>query len=67
MSVYDLPKTYDFKDVEERLYAWWEAQGFFRPKEDLEKILGFPPGVKPFFHILEIIRLGQVINRHYAS
>ena len=28
----DLPKAYDPKAVEERLYAWWEAQGYFQPE-----------------------------------
>ncbi len=28
----DMPKTYDFKSTEERLYAWWEKRGYFKPK-----------------------------------
>lgn len=46
MSIYDLPKAYDFRGVEERLYTWWEEQGFFRPKEDVEKdpyVISMPP------------------------
>ncbi len=26
-----LPKTYDFKSTEQRLYRWWEEQGYFTP------------------------------------
>jgi valyl-tRNA synthetase len=32
MSDFILPKAYDFRGVEERLYAWWESQGYFRPR-----------------------------------
>ncbi|MEW6568719.1 MAG: valine--tRNA ligase [Chloroflexota bacterium] len=40
MTDYHLPKTYDFRSVEQRLYAWWESSGFFRPRPN--------PGRKPF-------------------
>ncbi len=40
MSPTELPKAYDFRAVEQRLYAWWEASGFFRPRH--------APGRKPF-------------------
>ncbi len=40
MAEPDLPKTYDFRAVEQRLYAWWEASGYFRPRH--------VPGRKPF-------------------
>jgi valyl-tRNA synthetase len=46
MSVYDLPKVYDFKGVEDRLYAWWEEQGFFKPNMDLDQepyVISMPP------------------------
>jgi valyl-tRNA synthetase len=32
MSTFDLPKAYDFRGVEQRLYAWWESHGYFRPR-----------------------------------
>ncbi len=35
-----LPKTYDFASTEQRLYAWWESSGYFKPKID--------PARKPF-------------------
>ncbi len=31
MSDFGLPKAYDFRGVEQRLYAWWESNGYFRP------------------------------------
>ena len=32
MPDFSLPKTYAFHSVEQRLYAWWEARGYFRPR-----------------------------------
>jgi valyl-tRNA synthetase len=40
MPEFTLPKAYDFKSVEERRYAWWEEQGYFRPRQ--------APGAAPF-------------------
>jgi len=34
MAEFSLPKTYSFKDVEERLYLSWERAGHFRPSDD---------------------------------
>ena len=42
-----LPKTYDFSSVEERIYAWWEKSGYFKPSNDPNKA-GFDPTKKPF-------------------
>ncbi len=39
-----LSKAYDPKTVEDRLYQWWESQGFFRP-EAQEYLSGEPPFV----------------------
>ena len=36
----ELPKNYDPKSVEARLYAWWEEQGYFKPADS--------PNLKPF-------------------
>ncbi len=47
MSNYELPKTYDFKATEERIYAMWEKNGYFQPRNDPNKP-GFDPTVKPF-------------------
>lgn len=37
----DMPKTYDFKSTEERLYQWWEENGWFKPEPR-------PADAKPF-------------------
>ncbi|WP_448335947.1 valine--tRNA ligase [Bellilinea sp.] len=31
---FSLPKTYDFASVEEKIYAQWEASGYFKPAND---------------------------------
>ena len=43
----DLPKAYDFRSTEERLYKFWEERGFFAPSSDPKKP-GFDPTKKPF-------------------
>jgi valyl-tRNA synthetase len=46
MTDFSLPKTYDFRAVEERLYAWWESQGYFKPKLDPSRkpfVISMPP------------------------
>ncbi len=40
----EMSKTYDPKQVEERLYQWWESQGYFTPKID--------PDRKPFVIVI---------------
>jgi valyl-tRNA synthetase len=40
MSDFKLAKTYDFNDVESRIYQWWEESGYFTPE--------MQPGVKPY-------------------
>jgi valyl-tRNA synthetase len=40
METRELPKNYDPTSVEQRLYDWWEKQGYFRPSID--------PAQKPF-------------------
>ncbi len=42
-----LPKNYDFKATEQRLYAWWEANGWFKPTNDPNQS-GHDPSRKPF-------------------
>ncbi|MBS1248567.1 MAG: Valine--tRNA ligase [Chloroflexi bacterium] len=34
MTKHTLPKTYDFKDTEERIYKMWEEDGYFQPIND---------------------------------
>ncbi|MFN3741624.1 MAG: valine--tRNA ligase [Anaerolineales bacterium] len=44
---YALPKTYDFKSAEMRIYAMWEAGGYFKPWNDPNNP-GFNPNIRPF-------------------
>ncbi len=44
---HELPKAYDFKSTEQRIYAMWEAGGYFKPHNDPTKP-GFDPNVEPF-------------------
>ena len=34
MTINELPKTYNFKDTEERIYKMWENDGYFKPTND---------------------------------
>lgn len=43
----ELPKAYEFSTVEEKLYAWWEKEGFFKPSND-PKAPNFDPAKKPY-------------------
>ncbi len=47
MTKQELPKAYDFKSIESRIYALWEAGGFFKPHNDPNKP-DFDPNIKPF-------------------
>lgn len=47
MAKQELPKAYDFKSTEARIYAMWETGGFFKPHNDPNKP-GFDPNIKPF-------------------
>jgi valyl-tRNA synthetase len=47
MPVSNLPKTYDFHATEQRIYEWWEENGFFKPTNDPNQP-GFDPTKKPF-------------------
>ncbi len=47
MTKQELPKAYDFKSTEERIYAMWEVGGFFKPHNDPNKA-NFDPSIKPF-------------------
>ncbi len=47
MASVDLPKTYDFKATEGRIYTWWEQSGYFQPNNDPKKP-GFDPLQKPY-------------------
>jgi len=47
MTKQELPKAYDFKATESRIYVMWETGGYFKPHNDPNKP-GFDPNVKPF-------------------
>ncbi|MGE5377933.1 MAG: valine--tRNA ligase, partial [Bacteroidota bacterium] len=47
MSKQELPKAYDFKSTESRIYEMWEAGGYFKPHNDPNKP-DFDPNVDPF-------------------
>ncbi len=47
MSKHELPKAYDFKSTEPRIYAMWEKGGYFEPHNDPNEP-DFDPNVKPF-------------------
>jgi valyl-tRNA synthetase len=42
-----LAKTYDFQATEQRLYKWWEENGYFKPANDPTQP-GFDASKKPF-------------------
>jgi len=42
----EMPKAYDPRSVEERLYKWWEQRGYFQPVIDFTKkpfVISIPP------------------------
>jgi len=44
MPEFTMEKTYDPKATERRLYDWWEAQGFFKPEQQIDCGLADPGG-----------------------
>ncbi|SHH78576.1 valyl-tRNA synthetase [Clostridium collagenovorans DSM 3089] len=51
----NIAKTYDPKEFEERLYAWWEEKGYFTPEVDKSKkpftIVMPPPNITGQLHL----------------
>jgi valyl-tRNA synthetase len=47
MSKQELPKAYDFKSTEPRIYEMWEAGGFFKSHNDPNNA-DFDPNIEPF-------------------
>ena len=43
----ELPKTYNFKDTEARIYKMWEEGGYFKPTNDPNEA-GHDPEIKPY-------------------
>src|SRR5215210_4339165 len=50
----EMPKAYDPRETEQRLYDWWESKGYFTPKIDESKkpftIVIPPPNVTGELH-----------------
>ncbi|HEX8034675.1 MAG TPA: valine--tRNA ligase, partial [Ktedonobacterales bacterium] len=50
-----IPKTYDPQTTEQRLYAWWESNGYFKPRPNPERkpfvITMPPPNVTGALHL----------------
>src|SRR5512133_2809110 len=47
MTKHELPKAYDFKSTESRIYELWQSGGYCKPRNDPNQP-GFDPSVKPF-------------------
>ncbi len=47
MKEASLSKTYDFNATEQRIYDWWQENGYFKPSNDPHQP-DFDPAVKPF-------------------
>ncbi len=47
----ELPKAYDFREYEEKIYQDWEAKGYFQPTND-PNLPGFDPQKKPFVIVI---------------
>jgi valyl-tRNA synthetase len=47
MTKQELPKAYDFKSTEPRIYEMWEAGGYFKPWNDPNNP-NFDPNIEPF-------------------
>ncbi len=46
IAAHEMPRTYDHRSVEERLYAFWESRGYFTPKIDWSRkpfVIAMPP------------------------
>ncbi len=47
----ELPKTYDFREYEEKIYQKWEEKGYFRPTND-PNLPGHDPKIEPFVIVI---------------
>jgi valyl-tRNA synthetase len=47
MTKHDLPKAYDFKTTEQRIYQWWDQNGYFKPWNEPQDA-DFDPAIRPF-------------------
>jgi valyl-tRNA synthetase len=66
MTEYQIPKAYDFKSTEPRIYEMWEQGDYFKPSNDPNKP-DFDPNKKPFVisipppNVTGELHLGHVI------
>ena len=56
MATNEMPKAYDFKTTEARLYQWWEENGWFKPECRPNSAEPFvisipPPNVTGYLHV----------------
>ena len=47
----ELPKAYDFKEYEEKIYQIWEEEGYFKPTND-PNMPGHDPSIEPFVIVI---------------
>ena len=47
----ELPKAYDFKEYEEKIYQVWEEKGYFKPSND-PNLPGHDPNIQPFVIVI---------------
>ena len=47
----ELPKAYDFKEYEEKIYQIWEEKGYFKPSND-PNMPGHDPSIEPFVIVI---------------
>lgn len=47
----ELPKAYDFKEYEQKIYQEWENNGYFKPRND-PNLPGHDPDQKPFVIVI---------------
>ncbi|MCY4089201.1 MAG: class I tRNA ligase family protein, partial [Caldilineaceae bacterium] len=62
-----MPKVYEPREWEEKLYEWWESEGFFRPEQQIESGLA-DPDAPPFVismpppNVTGVLHLGHAIT-----
>ena len=63
----EMPTVYEPRQWEEKLYEWWESQGFFRPEQQIESGLA-DPDAPPFVismpppNVTGVLHLGHAIT-----
>ncbi|AEV27977.1 valyl-tRNA synthetase [Sphaerochaeta pleomorpha str. Grapes] len=70
MKAVELPKAYDPKDFEDRVYEVWEKEGMFRPNEgegEAFTIVMPPPNVTGILHMGHALNnsLQDILTRYY--